>query len=35
VFDELDATHFQALVVFVAGAGFFTDGYDVRSTWIA
>lgn len=29
VFDELDATHFQSLVVFVAGIGFFTDGYDV------
>ncbi|KAK2797480.1 hypothetical protein FQN49_008991, partial [Arthroderma sp. PD_2] len=29
VFDELDATHFQSLVVFVAGIGFFTDGYDI------
>jgi hypothetical protein len=29
VFDELDSTHFQYLVVFVAGAGFFTDGYEV------
>ncbi|WEW57638.1 hypothetical protein PRK78_003105 [Emydomyces testavorans] len=29
VFDELDATHFQTLVVFVAGIGFFTDGYDI------
>ncbi|EEQ91421.2 inorganic phosphate transporter [Blastomyces dermatitidis ER-3] len=29
VFDELDATHFQGLVVFVAGVIFFIDGYDI------
>ncbi|KLJ07552.1 hypothetical protein EMPG_16967 [Blastomyces silverae] len=34
VFDELDATHFQGLVVFVAGVGFFTDGYDIFAVGI-
>ncbi|KAI2057694.1 hypothetical protein LOZ43_002986 [Ophidiomyces ophidiicola] len=29
VFNELDATHFQTLVVFVAGIGFFTGAYDI------
>lgn len=29
VLDELDRTHFQWLVVFVAGVGFLADGYDV------
>lgn len=29
MYDSLDKTHFQALVVFVAGIGFLTDGYDV------
>lgn len=29
VLDALDRTHFQWLVVFVAGVGFLADGYDV------
>ncbi|EED18648.1 sugar transporter, putative [Talaromyces stipitatus ATCC 10500] len=29
VLDELDRTHFQWLVVFVAGVGFLADGYDI------
>ncbi|KAN0084681.1 Major facilitator superfamily domain containing protein [Elaphomyces granulatus] len=35
VFDELDSTHFQYLVVFVAGAGFFTDGYEIFAASLA
>lgn len=35
VLDALDRTHFQWLVVFVAGVGFLADGYDVFSPTIA
>lgn len=35
VLDALDRTHFQWLVVFVAGVGFLADGYDVFPPTIA